>query len=381
MRPPKFILLLVATIALLAGPNVTAKDYWAYFGTFTNETCRGVYVSRFDPKTGRLSPAQVAAEIPSPTFLAVSPDGGLLFTATRAETFDGRKGGSVSAFAIDRHTGSLRLLDQKFSGGEAPCHVSVDRDGQNVFVANYLGGSVKSFHLNRDGTLAEGTSVLHHGSSVNTNRQSHAYAHCMAPAPAGRFVLACDLGTDKVTVYQVDSTNAALTAVETASVPPGSGARHLAFGPDGHFAYVINEMGCSVTAFAWDGIKGTLTPHETVSLLPPDAPVTNTFTAAEIAVSPDGRFVYGTTRGHDSISVLAVGAKTGALSLVQNLPSGGNAPRGMGIDPSGRWLLAAHQKSGTVTVFAIAPATGKLTPTGQALPAGSPVDVKFVESQ
>jgi 6-phosphogluconolactonase len=259
----------------------------------------------------------------------------------------------------------------------------VDAADQTVYVANYSGGSVKSFHVNGDGTLMEGTFIQHYGSSVNTNRQTHAYTHCMVPAPEGRFVLACDLGMDKVMIYKSDSANAELSTSQPpfASVPPGSGARHLAFSPDGQSAYVINEMGCTVTEFAWNAKKGKLKPRETVSLLPPGATLAGTFAAAEIAVRPDGRYVYGTVRGHDSISVLAVDAKSGKLSLVENVPSGGNIPRGMGIDPTGRWLLTGNQKSGTVAVFAIDAATGKLTPTGQVLPAGTPVDVKFVEAQ
>jgi 6-phosphogluconolactonase len=289
----------------------------------------------------------------------------------------------VSAFALDTHTGGLKLLDQKSSGGDGPCHVSVDSSGQAVFVANYNSGSVKSFRANDDGTLTDGTFIQHHGGSVDTNRQDHAYAHCMVPAPGGRFVLACDLGMDKVMIYRFDGANAALTANKPAfaSVPPGSGARHLAFSPDGKFAYVINEMGCTVTTFAWDGTKGKLKPRQMVSLLPPGVALTNAYTAAEIAVRPDGRFVYGTVRGHDSISVLSVDAKNGNLTFVENVPSGGIFPRGMGIDPTGHWLLAANQKSGTVSVFDIDAATGKLTSTGQIVPSGTPVDVKFVEAQ
>jgi 6-phosphogluconolactonase len=383
MNPGKIIYLFVAAVALLLGQAALAKDCFVYFGTFTNESSKGIYMSRLDTDTGRLSVPEVAAEVPSPNYLAASADGKFLYAATRSETFNGLKGGSVSAFTADAHTGGLKLLDQKYCGGEAPCHVSVDPAGRTVFVANYYGGSVKSFRVNSDGTLTDGTFIQHHGSGVNASRQDHAYAHCMVPAPDGRFVLACDLGMDKVMIYKFDGTNAALTASKPAfaRVPPDSGARHLAFSPDGRFVYVINEMGCTVTTFAWDAKKGKLKPRETVSLLPQGMIVTNTFAAAEIVVRPDGRFVYGTVRGYDSIAVLAVDAKSGKLSLVENVPCGGNIPRGMGIDPTGRWLLAANQKSGIVAVFGIDEATGKLTPTGQVVPAGTPVDVKFVEVQ
>ena len=205
----------------------------------------------------------------------------------------------------------------------------------------------------------------------------------MLPAPTGRFALACDLGLDQVMIYKLNPASAALAANTPAfaAVPPGSGPRHLAFSPNGKNVYVVNEMGCTVTTFAWDGLAGTLTAAETVRLLPPSEPVKAAYTAAEIAVSPDGRFVYATVRGHDSVSVLAVDGKDGRLAPVENVPCGGKFPRGMGIDPTGRWLIVANQKSETVTVFGINAATGRLAPTGQVLSVGAPVDVEFAPAQ
>ena len=348
-----FLWLVAATLQF--GPVALAKDFFVYFGTFTNESSQGIYLSQLDTDTGKLSRPELAAATPSPNFLAVSPDGRLLFAATRVETFQGMTGGAVSAFAIDGHTGRLKLLDQKFSGGAGPCYVGVDAGGRNVLVANYPGGSVKSFHVNPDGRLTDGTFIQHHGSSVNTNRQSVPHAHCLVAAPGGRFALACDLGMDKVMIYKLDPTNAALTANEPAfaAVTPGSGPRHLAFSPDGKTAYLVSEMACTVTVFAWDGLNGKLDERETVSLLPPGVAVTDAFSAGEIAVRSDGRFVYATVRGHDSVSVLAVDGNSGRLSLVENVPCGGEIPRGMGIDPTGRWLIVANETSGTVTVFGI----------------------------
>jgi 6-phosphogluconolactonase len=373
-----FFLWLVAG-ALQLGPAALAKDCFVYFGTFTNESSKGIYVSQLDMDTGKLSRPELAAETPSPNFLAVSADGRFLFAATRVETFQGMTGGAVSTFAIDGHTGRLKLLDEKFSGGAGPCYVGVDAGGRNVLVANYPDGSVKSFHVNPDGGLSDGTFIQHHGSSVNTNRQSVAHAHCLVAAPGGKFALACDLGMDKVMIYKLNPTNATLTANEPAfvTVKPGSGPRHLAFSPDGKTAYMVSEMACTVTVYAWDGLKGTLDERETVPLLPPGVVVSDVFLAAEIAVRPDGRFIYATVRGHDSVSVLAVDGDTGNLSLVENVPCGGEIPRGMGIDPTGHWLIVANETSGTVTVFGINNASGRLKPTGQVLSVGAPVDVKF----
>lgn len=357
------------------GLPASAQDSFVYFGTFTNAASRGIYVSRLEAKSGRLSEPELAATINSPNFLALSPGGQFLYAVTRGDPAQG----GVAAFAREPRSGKLTFLGEQPASGAGPCHVSVDPTGQSVLIANYSGGSVKSFRTQADGALADGTMVPHQGRSVHPSRQQEPHAHCIVPAPAGRFALACDLGTDQVLVYRLNPTNAALTAHEPpfATVPPGSGPRQLAFSPDGKSAYVINELTCTVTAFGWDGQAGTLTARETVSLLPPGVALTNTFSAAAIGVRPDGKFTYGTVRGHDSVSVLAVDAKTGRLSLVESVPCGGKVPRGMGLDPTGRWLIVAHQKSDTVTVFRVEAATGRLVPTGQTLAVGAPVDVKF----
>ncbi len=375
----KAIFTFIFAAVLQMVPSASARDYFVYFGTFTNTTSQGIYVSRLDMDTGKLSSPELAAAIPSPNFLAVSPNGRFLYSATRMRKFREMTGGAVSAFSIDGHTGKLTLNDQKFSGGSDPCFVSVDSAGKAVFVANYDGGSVKSFYINPDGSLADGTFIQHHGHSVNTNRQNSAHAHCFLAAPRERFALACDLGMDKVMIYKFNPANATFAASEPGytAIAPGSGPRHLAFSPDGKTAYLANEMACTITVFTWDGLHGKLDARETVPLLPPGVAVTDSFTAAEVVVRPDGRFIYATLRGHDSISVLAVDKKSGGLALVENVPCGGKVPRGMGIDPTGHWLIIGNQKSETVTVFGVNAATGRLTPTGQVLSVGMPVDVKF----
>ena len=362
---------LIFTLSIMV-PAAGARDCFVYFGTFTDSSSRGIYVSRLDMDNGNVSAPELAAEADSPNYLAISPDGHFLFAVTRV---DGNDPGSVASYSIDGKTGALRRLDIKSSGG-GPCYVGDDADDRCLLTANYGGGTVRSFHLNPDGTFTDATVIQHHGSSVNTSRQAGPHPHCFVPAPGGRFALACDLGLDKVMVYKVNPANAALTPNDPpfATIPPGSGPRHIAFSPDGKTACVVSEMACTVTVFDWDGERGTLTPRQSLSLLPPGQ-YKDTFTAAEIAWRPDGRFVYATVRTHNSVSVMAV--KRGKLSLIQNLPCGGDFPRGMGIDPSGRWLLVGNQKSKTVTVFGIDARSGKLTPTGQVLDAGIPVDIKF----
>jgi 6-phosphogluconolactonase len=371
--------LLIAAFALLA-PAVWARDCFVYFGTYTGGLSQGIYVSRLDLETGKLSVPELAAAIPSPNYLAISPDGRFLYASVQVGK---STNGVVAAFARDGRTGRLKFLDEKPAGDTEPCYVGLDAAGQNVFIANYPGGSVKSFHLHPDGTLADGTFIQHSGKSINPGRQAGPHAHCFVGAPAGTFALACDLGIDKVMIYRVNPDTAALTPNDPpfVTLPPGSGPRHLAFSPDGKTVSVISEMACTVTVFDWDGAKGTLHPRQTVPLLPPGLH-RDTFTAAEIAYRPDGKFVYATVRGPhapgaDTISVFAVDAKTGNLSLIQNIFCDGDFPRGMGIDPSGRWLIVGNQKSGTVTVFGIDNTTGKLTPTRQSFSVGSAVDVKF----
>jgi len=370
----KILLALMPLTLALAAP---ARDFFVYFGTYTNALSRGIYVSRLESGTGRLSAPELAAETPNPSYLAIAPTGKFLYAANEVGSSGGGEAGLVSAFAIDQKTGRLALLDQKSSGGAWPCHLSVDATGAALLVANYDAGSVKSFQLRDDGGLgAEGSFVRHHGASVNASRQTGPHAHCIIPDPANRFALACDLGTDKVMVYRLNSAAGTLTDASVATLPPGSGPRHLAFSDNGKFVHVLNEMGCTLSTFGWDSRAGQMAPVETVSALPPEVPVQPGFTAAEIVVA--GKFVYVTIRGHDSVGVFSIEARTGRLRYRQNLPTGGQVPRGLGVDPTGHWLLVGNQNSHTVTEFAINPRTGLLAPTGQSLNIGSPVDVKFV---
>ena len=372
-------------LALVAFATTTpAENFLVYFGTYTNALSRGIYVSQMDADTGKLSVPELAVASPSPCYLAVSPDEKYLYAANSVKGFSDyatENGGAVSAFAIERPSGKLAFLNQKCSGGEGPCHVSVDATGKVLFIANYGDGSEKAYRLETNGALGEGGDrVARAGRSVNTNRQASAHAHFICADPSNRFAIACDLGTDEVLSYPFDTNTARLYAskFEESGVPPSSGARHLAFSRDGKSIYVLNEMGCSISRFEMDA-KGRLYPWETISALPAGVAVQSSYTAAEILVHPSGKFVYATIRGHDSVSVFATDGHSGKLILVQNISAGGKVPRGFGIDPTGHWLITANQKSDSVVEFAIDAATGKLSPTGQELKIGSPVDVKFVQ--
>lgn len=375
-RPTLFLALVLVALTVSA----SAKEFLVYFGTYTGGLSKGIYVSRLAVETGELSAPELAAATPSPCFLAISPGQRFLYSADSVANFHGENSGAVSAFAINRNSGQLTFLNQKSSGGSGPCYVSVDATGEVLLAANYGAGSVKSFKLNRDGSIGDdGSCVQHRGTGANTNRQSAPHAHFIQPDPSNRFALACDLGADQVVIYGMDLATGTLTEHSSMSVPAGSGARHLAFSRDGKFAYVVNEMGCTVTAFSWNSVAGTLTPIETVSVLPPGVTVQTAYTGAEILTA--GKCVYATVRGYDGVIALTADAASGRLAFLQNIPAGGKVPRGLGIDPTGRWLIVGNQKTDNAVEFGIDPATGRLSATGRELKIGSPVDVKFVESR
>jgi 6-phosphogluconolactonase len=376
MRFPVSVQVACCCILGFTGISLPARDFWVYMGTYTEGSSKGIYVSRLNADTGELSAPKLAIATPDPSYLALAPGGKHLYSANEIAG----NSGLVSAFAIQPASGQLEFLNQKDSGGSSPCHVSVDTTGQTLLVANYGTGTFKSLPILGDGRLGDGGTLIHdEGQSVNPDRQTGPHAHYLGADPSNRFVLGCDLGTDKIMVYHLDEINARLVPNHPAfaSVTPGSGPRHLVFSQDGNSAYVVNEMACTVTSFSWDNRKGQLTQHQTISALPDDQAVRPEYTAAEIMLHPNGRFLYVSVRGLDAISVFAVAALTGKLALIQNVSSGGKAPRGLGIDPTGRWLLAGNQKSDNVVEFPIDPASGKLQPPKLQLQIGSPVDFKF----
>ncbi|MBI4325746.1 MAG: lactonase family protein [Chloroflexi bacterium] len=369
-----------ATSAEPAQP-VTDGQCLVYVGTYTGAKSKGIYAYRLDAK-GVLTPLGLAAETMHPTFLAIHPNNRFLYAANETGDFKGTKAGAVSAFSIDSKTGKLTLLNQQSAGGSGPCHLVVDRTGQSVLVANYGGGSVAALPVREDGRLGEASAFIQHqGSSVNQQRQAGPHGHHITTDPANRFALACDLGLDKVLVYRFDPAQGSLLPNDppATALKPGAGPRHLAFHPTGHFAYVINEMACTLTAFRYDAQRGELQELQTVSTLPEGESVKPNYSTAEVEVHPSGKFVYGSNRGHDSIVVFAIDAKTGRLTQVEHQSTRGKTPRNFGIDPTGTFLLAANQGTDNIVVFRIDPETGRLSPTGQVVEGvGAPVCVKFV---
>lgn len=384
LRRSLSLILLSACVCAGWVESATGREYLVYFGTYTGAKSKGIYVSRFDADTGKLAPAQLAAETPSPSFLAVHPRNRFLYAVNEVSKYDGKAAGSVSAFSIDAASGKLELLNAQSSGGPGPCHLVVDKAGRHVLVANYGGGSVEVLPITKGGSLEPASSFVQHaGSSVNQSRQKAPHAHGIYLDGRNRFAYVPDLGLDQVLIYRFDPRKGTLTA----NVPPfgavkaGSGPRHFALHPSGEFAYVINETVCTVTAFRCDSKTGALAPAETISTLPPGETVKGGYSTAELFIHPSGKFLYGSNRGHDSIAVYSIDQKSGKLSYLENVSTKGKTPRSFGVDPTGRWLLAANQSSDNVFVFRIDLVTGRLSATGQSIEVGAPVSVSFVPAK
>jgi 6-phosphogluconolactonase len=380
-----FLLFFSAPLLLLSQAQTPEKpaakgQYIAYVGTYTSKTnSKGIYAYRFDAEKGQLTPIGVAAESVDPSFLAIHPNGKYLYAVNEIGDFNGGTSGAVSAFSIDAKTGALKFLNQVPTRGAGPCHVSLDKNGTFVLVANYDGGSIVSFPVHDDGSLGTASGfVQHSGSGPNKERQEGPHAHWIGTSPDNRFALAVDLGLDQVLVYGFDSGKGIFTPMLSgfAKVKPGAGPRHLAFHPNGKFAYVLSEMESSVTVFSYQAKTGAFSSLQSVSALPAD--YSGPKEAAEIAVHPSGKFLYTSNRGHDSIAVFAIDEKKGTLKSLGQVLTGGKTPRHFAIDPTGAYLLAENQESNNIVIFHIDPATGSLTPTGQTVDVPSPVCLTFI---
>lgn len=365
---------LVAPLTLAAAGG----EYFVYIGTYTGPKSKGIHAFRLDAATGKLTPVGLVGETPSPSFLTLHPNRKWLYAVSEINNFEGKRSGAVSAFSINSQSGSLTLLNTVASKGSGPCHLVVDKTGKNVLVVNYGSGSTAVLPIEADGKLKEASSfVQHEGGSADRRRQSGPHAHSVNLSADNRFAVVADLGLDQTLVYKFDAVQGTITPNDPpfTKVAPGSGPRHFAFHPGGKYAYVINEMKSTVTAFSWDAKAGVLKELQTITTLPGEVPGNNT---AEVQVHRSGKFLYGSNRGHNSIAVFTIDPAKGTLTAVEQTSTQGKTPRNFGIDPTGTWLLAANQGSDSIVVFRIDQKTGKLTPTGQTVEVGSPVCVKFL---
>ncbi len=353
--------------------GVRAESVAVYLGTYRGgeNSSKGIYRSVLDLETGKMSEPVVAAEAKSPSFLEIHPRGKFLYAVSGT--------GSVSAYAIDKETGELKFLNQQPSGGAGPCHVSIDHKGKNVLVANYNGGNASVIPIKADGRLGEPTGFAQHeGSSVNPKRQQGPRAHSINVSCDNRFAFVADLGIDKIMIYKLDVEKGTIGANEPAfaKVKDGAGPRHFSFGPKGKYAYVINELDCTITAFAYEPASGVLTEIQTVTTLPKGYDGSNT--CAEIRVHPSGRFVYGSNRGHNSIAVYRVDPTKGTLTFVEHERAGIKTPRNFNIEPTGKFCLVANQGGDNVAVFEIDQESGELEATGHKISVPKPVCVRFL---
>ena len=362
---------LIASLGLAT--SWAGAETLVYFGTYTGAASKGIYRSRLDETTGRLSTPELEAETVNPSFLAVHPSGDFLYAVNEVDEIDGKTEGAVSAFAVERASGHLPFLNRSSSKGPGPCYLSLDRTGRHLFVANYGGGSVAVLPVGENGALGPATAFVQH-------QIPSARAHSIDADAGNRFVFAADLGLDRVFVYRFDPANGLLAASDPPSLAldPGDGPRHVALHPGGRLAFVLNELSLTLAAIRVDPLRGTLEAIQRVSSLPDGVEASPDLSGAEVLTDPGGRYLYASNRGHDTIAVFAIDEASGSLRLVEHVSTGGRTPRGFGIDPSGTFLLAANQDSGSVVVFRIDPATGRLTATGQKVNVGSPVSVAFV---
>jgi 6-phosphogluconolactonase len=361
-------------LTFISSTTTMAAPSLLYVAT-QNPEKMGIAVAEFDPTTGALSVPKLVIETRDPAHFTFSADGKRLYLCNTGTP------GGVSAFAVeDRRTGALKFLNYREAKGRGPSYISVDGSGRYVLDANYGGGYVEVLSLNEDGSLDQQTAfVQHEGSSVHPQRQNKPYAHWFRTDPTNQFALAADLGTDRIVVYRFDAKTGKLAPNDPAfeKVNGGSGPRHLAFHPNGKWVYAVQELSNEVIAFHWNGKHGTLEQFQAVKTLREG--FTDPSTAAEIIVRTDGKFLYTSNRGEDTLVVYAIDARTGELTLKQRVPSRGRVPRFFTFDPSGRWLVVGAQEGGTLSVFSVDEKTGELAPKGEPVPFARPMGVVFLE--
>jgi 6-phosphogluconolactonase len=372
------------------GNNMAISDHTLiYIGTYTRREsfvdgkAEGIYIYHLDLRSGALTYAATVAGpgTVNPSFLTMGPDRRFLYAVNE---ITGSKGphGTVSAFAIDPESGYLTYLNQQSTHGLAPCYVSVEPEGRYCLVANYESGSICVLPIHNDGSLGEAThTVQFSGSGPHPGRQEGPHAHMVTPSPDGNYMLAIDLGTDRLMAFHLDSASGTLTPAEPAWVqlPPGAGARHLAFHPHQPFAYVIGELHSTVTVLRYGEQQHAMAASHSISTLPRD--FTGQNLGAEIVVAPSGRFVYASNRGHDSIVIYAVDPQSGQLSVVGHESTQGRGPRTFAIDPTGALLLVANQDTDTVVTFWIDQDSGMLRPTGHVAAVPTPVCLQLATAQ
>ncbi|MDP4208810.1 MAG: lactonase family protein [Bacteroidota bacterium] len=377
----KVICMVVLAFSLQLISAQHANEVMVFFGTRVDKPDRGFSIAYFDTITGKLTNPKFVEASPAPSYFVIHPKGKRFYSVNALDSFPKKwSGGGISAYKLNPSREKLKLIDRVPSGGAGPCFINFDKGLSHVLVANYNGGTIAVVKLNPDGSFGPQTSLVKHtGKSLNLTRQDKAHAHSVKVDPSGRFVLSCDLGLDKVFIYRYDGKSGTLLPnnPEFVALKPGSGPRHFSFHPNGKFVYVINELSATITVFSWLSDKGQLKEIETVQTLPADFKGANT--AAEIEVHPNGKFLYCTNRGHNSISTFSVDSVTGKLRQLQQISSQGDFPRNFAIDPSGRWIILSNHNSDNVAVYRVDTTAGLLTSTGQTVSIPNPYGIQFLK--
>ncbi len=358
--------------------STTSEHPLLFIGTYTDHEgsqSRGIYVYRMDASSGELTFEWEARGIINPSFLDLHPQRNFLYAVNEVGSFAGEEGGGVSALSMDPLSGELNLLNACSSGGKDPCYISIEQTGRFALVANYTSGRVAMFPIQADGRLGSATDVVQHsGSSVDPKRQTEPYAHCIRPDPTNRFAIATDLGADKLFIYRMDLENGKLNKHSEVKVQPGAGPRHVTFHPNGQFMYLINELNSTLIVYRYHPDPGSFEELQTITTLPEGFQGENLCADLHIC----GNYLYASNRKHDSLAWYHIEEHSGRLTYEGEVPSGGKEPRGFVIDPSGTFLLAAHERSDNVVVFRIDPATGALFRTKYETKLSQPVCVRFV---
>ena len=369
------------------------QDFLVYIGTYTEPILfgtgkilqgkgEGIYVYRMDSVSGTMELIRTITGITNPSYLAFDSSCRYLYAVNELKSYQDEPTGTVSAFSVDSKTGQLKFLNKKPTGGTDPCHLTVDKTGRHVLLANFMSGSVCVLPIRADGSLGDASDFKQHqGSSIDPNRQQGPHAHAVTLDESNRHAFVPDLGLDKTLIYRFNVESGRLEPSEEpwVALKPGAGPRHLVFHPNGQYAYLINELDSTTTAYNYDCRKGRLLDIQTISTLPEDYHGTNT--CADVHVSPSGKFLYGSNRGHDSIVIYKIDQTTGRLHCIGHESSRGNTPRNFAIDPAGNFLLAANQDSDTIVTFLIDPQSGQLHPSGQITGVPTPVCVKIIPRQ
>jgi 6-phosphogluconolactonase len=374
----KLIFLLIPVL-LFSACSAPDHGYLVYVGTYTGHGSDGIYAYRFNPGKGELLPLGLAAKTDNPSFITIDSAGRYLYAVNELDSFQNKATGAVSVFEINKLSGKLKLLQQISSLGAAPAHLSLDKSGRYLMVANYNGGNVSVFPIGNDGKLGPHTAFIQNeGSSVNPDRQAGPHAHFIRVTNDNKFVLTADLGIDKVLINRFDANKGTLSPTDSGytKLDPGSGPRHIAFAPSGKSVYVLNELTSTIAVFYIDGESGAMQIKQTLSTLPKTFSGANT--SAEIAVDANGRHLYASNRGDNSIVLFNINSDDGSLKPGEWISSGGKTPRNFEIDPTGQWLFAANQNSDNIVLFKIDEASGRLSQISDSTKVVSPVCIRFL---